>query len=102
MAEYIEKNDVISRICELANIVGFENPSVAISSVISVLNSMRAEDVSPIIQCKDCWMYEEGFCFSRHVGCGSVTPQRKPDDFCSYGTPKGFTLTCGDLRGGDL
>ena len=48
---------------------------------------LKAPDIDaiPVVRCKDCSMYEAGFCFSRYVGCGSVTPQRNPDDFCSYG-----------------
>ena len=41
--------------------------------------------VEPAIYCKNCAWYESGFCFHRAVGCGCVTPPRKPDDYCSYG-----------------
>ena len=53
-----------------------------------VIDSQPTVDAVPVVRCDDCWMYEEGFCFSRHVGCGSVTQQRKPDDFCSHGKRK--------------
>ncbi len=49
------------------------------------IENFPTADVAPVVLCKDCSMYEAGFCFSRYVGCGSVTPQRSPDDFCSYG-----------------
>lgn len=49
---------------------------------------VKAADVVPVVRCKDCWGYEGGFCFARYVGCGCVTPPRKPDDFCSYAERK--------------
>lgn len=45
----------------------------------------KTDCVKKITYCENCSFYENGFCFSRHVGCGTVTPPRKPDDFCSYG-----------------
>lgn len=55
--------------------------------------SIPAADVAPVVWCKDCIFWEkgtrdDGFCFSRYVVCGSLTPRRNPTDFCSYGERK--------------
>ena len=60
----------------------------ALRLIHNAVDNAPTVDAVPVVRCDDCWMYEEGFCFSRHVGCGSVTPQRNPDDFCSHGKRK--------------
>lgn len=78
MSEYIDRDALIDTLQKFA-------PNSYDAYVNNVIIGMPRADVSRVVRCKDCSMYEAGFCFSRYVGCGSVTPQRNPDDFCSYG-----------------
>ena len=57
MAEYIDREEAIQRIRRAASIVGFENPSVAIESVISVIDRVPAADVLEIVSCNDCVLH---------------------------------------------
>lgn len=56
-----------------------------LNRAVKLLANAVAVDSAPVIRCEQCDYYDAGFCFSRAVGCGCVTPPRKPDDFCSYG-----------------
>lgn len=61
------------------------------TEIEKAIKALPAVDAVQVVRCGECEMYEEGFCFSRYIGCGAVTPQRKPDDFCSYGERKEAT-----------
>lgn len=79
--EYIKKQDAIDAIVA-------SNCNVDVDGLTAIMK------VSPaVVLCKDCIFWEkgtrdDGFCFSRYVVCGSLTPRRNPTDFCSYGERK--------------
>ena len=79
--EYIELSDAIGRIREMASIVGFENPAVAIDCAIRCLERTPAADVAPVVRCKDCkyWRYNRK---------EEVLDVAVGNDFCSYGKRK--------------
>ena len=92
MAEYIERDALLQDIEDSVRITsktGMINPETrGAYKIIERIKSAAAADVVEVVRCKECWLYESGFCFSLYIGCGSVTTQRKPDDFCSYGKRK--------------
>lgn len=63
-------------------------PGTVQAVTVSEIEDMMYRESVEVVRCKDCWGYEGGFCFARYVGCGCVTPPRKPDDYCSYGERK--------------
>ena len=48
MDKYIEREIAINRIRKVANMIGFENPAVAIDCTISVLENTPTADVAPV------------------------------------------------------
>lgn len=78
MSEYLKRENVLGLAVSVPE---------CFSKMISTWDvvHMPAENVAEVVRCKDCVFYENGFCFSRYVGYGAVTPQRNPNDFCSHG-----------------
>lgn len=73
IAEYI-KREALMDIAE-------QQGHVTIDDIIYA----TAADVVEVVRCGECKFFESGFCFSRYIGCGYVTPQMTPNDFCSHG-----------------
>ena len=100
MAEYIEREAALS----LVRPDGPEDEKAAVTIatakklVRSIVSRTPAADVVPVVRCRDCKYYRVStmlapnkFCFrlkhpveDRHIGYNFA-----PDDFCSYGCPRG-------------
>lgn len=81
MAEYIDREEYCEKHCRCSNEY-CDKESCPIWKA-------PAADVAPVVH--GCWekgTRDDGFCFSRYVVCGSLTPRRNPTDFCSYGERK--------------
>lgn len=89
MAEYIDREALLADFGEKPMVWTYSNSELQERhdwyKYKGIVETQPIADVAPVVRCRDCSMYEAGFCFSRYIGCGSVTPQRSPDDFCSYG-----------------
>ena len=89
MPKYIDQSVAIARLTHIE----VTRPTATMTDAKRALADMFPADVASVVQCKDCIFWEkgtrdDGFCFSRYVVCGSLTPRRNPTDFCSYGERK--------------
>lgn len=55
--------------------IGFD-----IETATDFLNNIKDADVVPVVRCKDCKHWNNGDCYRIEL--------TRPDDYCSYGTPK--------------
>lgn len=80
--EYIKREIAINRIRKIANMMGFENPAVAIDCTISVLENTPAADVIPARHGR--WimplLMADGHIYAECSNCHEI---RIIDDYCS-------------------
>lgn len=79
MAEYIDRKTVVD-IIQTAGFWETEDMEVAITCV----EQTPTVDAVPVVRCKDCFYYQD----DRSCGWNGSTGWA-PDDYCSYGKPKG-------------
>lgn len=60
-----------------------ENPNWTPQRVKTLLLRQPADDVTPVVRCKDCIYRIESRCFSRTSFI--TAPAVEPDDFCGWG-----------------
>ena len=51
-----------------------------------IANHLIANDVVPVVRCKDCKRYSQSGLCNLYL---NVSHEMKPDDFCSYGERRG-------------
>jgi hypothetical protein len=79
-------DEYISREAALADFesCNAENPNWTPQRVKTLLLRQPADDVAPVVRCKDCIYNIDGMCFSRTSFKSAVAVE--PDNFCSWGT----------------
>ena len=63
------------------------------SSIYDTHPCYASKDLVEVVRCKDCKYYKVGnpnadYCYHERYEGLSQSASYKPDDFCSYGTPK--------------
>ena len=97
MAEYINRDATIKAIHDVYE-YGFPTASGAFDDfatkiVPSLLNSIPAADVAPVVRCKDCVHWDDdpdtyGADYGPKGKCMKSFETMCADDFCSYGERK--------------
>lgn len=71
MAEYIEREAAIRNIREMASVIGFENPAVAIDCAVKCLERVPAADVAPVVhgrwEAQKYWKYKNKHSIQYHT-----------------------------------
>lgn len=77
MAEYIERDELYSKICK-----GVNNPAIR-NWLGAIIADTPAADVVSVVRCRDCryLMFSDCYGECRRGNLGMV----RPDDYCSYG-----------------
>ena len=80
MAEYIERDELYSKICK-----GVNNPAIR-NWLGAIIADTPAADVVSVVRCRDCryLMFSDCYGECRRGNLGIV----RPDDYCSYGKRK--------------
>ena len=95
--KYIKREDALDALCYDCMENKAEKPyfcGIPCAEYQRVKN-IPAEDVRPVILCRDCIHYEFGGCLKIYDD-GAAAKQawfeRKPNDFCSYGERRGAVI----------
>lgn len=94
MAEYIKREDLISKFKQMRLGEHGLIEKIFADGVYTIIENAPAADVAPVVRCKDCkWFADNNG--GEWFGCQMfqvvlITPEDtpKPDDFCSYGERK--------------
>ena len=92
MAEYIEREALIKRLCERCNEEMSESPCEPSDCFVrEVIKTIPAADVVEVVRCKDCkwgktWKNAFGI---EGFKCDLLCVDLSPEAFCSYGVRKG-------------
>lgn len=102
MNDCIERAEAI-RICErLRDKTDNNDMAFALNWAIQSIKGIPAEDVRPVVLCRDCVHYEMGVCLKIYddgAANKDAWQERKPDDYCSYGEDRNVPANCGaDMR----
>lgn len=79
MAEYIKREVCLSILRATANMAVLMDAAPYFEKAAQMLEKLPADDVAPVVRCKDCRKFKTYAC--RMVASGY-------DDFCSYGERK--------------
>ena len=89
MDEYIKREKAMAKFAEIKKSGVSLQDAAYLDAVMAVLDNIEAEDVPPIVRCKECKNFGHEIADGKHACNNYQLPYCKPEDFCSYGDRKG-------------